>query len=117
MFSSELRPSLSSKFNLPVPDWLTFLQAPLIAEAYLCTSFSVMLPTSVSTLQENFYACSLRLKTSGNSNAGPEMAVCAPNGHRKPIGPDLWRTEQFENPQSANKPVITGQLKVQCHND
>lgn len=70
---SELTLSQSPKLNLTAPDWNVVTQAAVTGVAYLAEDSTIMLPTTVGTLQLSFHSFGLRLRATGRSSANYEM--------------------------------------------
>ena len=75
---SLLTPSLAPKLNLSAPDWNTVPQVTVMGEAYFADDDSIILPTSVGSLQVSFHSCGLRLRIAGKSNTHYEMLLQEP---------------------------------------
>lgn len=70
---SELSSSQSPKLNLAAPDWNVVTQVAVTGAAYLAEDSTIMLPTTVGTLQLSFHRFGLRLRATGRSSANYEM--------------------------------------------
>ena len=73
-----LTPPLAPKLNLSAPDWNIVPQVTVMGEAYFADDDSIILPTSVGSLQVSFHSCGLRLRIAGKSNTHYEMLLQEP---------------------------------------